>query len=171
MINKIITVLSRDKDEQSIILGGNDEKGKNIRITARLSKTLKNVKAKILVEVRRRGIMCYNSWLVMVVGMNKGQCVRDLDKKVVLAYQVFCKDKITFCHFNINLTNRSTLLLKLMIISCKFLAACVDMTRTMRRRSVYLVDRKNVLLSLCKICLVSVLSQLTFKNLLNLSES
>ena len=86
------------------VLFNSDEKRQNFKITARPSDRLKNIKAKILVEVRRRGIMCYHSRLVEVVGMNKGQRVRDLDNKVLLAYQVFCKDNITFCHININST-------------------------------------------------------------------
>ena len=87
------------------ILFNSNEKRHNFKITAMPSDRLKNVKTRILVEVRKRGIMLYNPKLVTVVGMNKGDRARDIDNKVLLAYQVFWKAKFTFCHFDIKFKN------------------------------------------------------------------
>lgn len=70
-------------------------------IRARPYDSLKNVKAKIMKKIHSSGIMLKNSRVVKVVGMKAGQQVKDLNKKLLHAYQVIGNDKNTFCHLYI----------------------------------------------------------------------
>lgn len=57
-------------------------------VRARPHSTLKNIKSLIIKKLRETGILIYDSRKINVIGMNKNQRVRDLNKMILGAYQV-----------------------------------------------------------------------------------
>lgn len=92
-----------------IIFQNKDQK-RGFAVRARPHSTLKHIKSMIADKLRQAGILVYNSKLIGVSGMSPGQRVKDLDKKILKAYQVEKLLRIVF-HLIFILTTRNILCL------------------------------------------------------------
>lgn len=78
-----------------VIFTGADVR-KGFAIKAYPNDTFKNVRSKIMSQLRRGGLALYNSKLLAVSGMMPGQRVKDLNKKLLHASQVIRKNRKSF---------------------------------------------------------------------------
>ena len=70
-----------------VIFSNKDQK-RGFAVRARPNSTLKNIKSMIMKKVRQSGINIYNSKRIRVEGMKPNERVKDLNKKILRAYQV-----------------------------------------------------------------------------------